>query len=322
MIVLDKIEDFDAYFDSEEKCIEYLWSVRSEITNSCYICGCERLYSNNDKKTKKCSNKDCRAKLTIKCASFFSGSKCSIKEIIGFIYLYTKTRGRWSATKALVNPMNAYIIDEKLKEIFSTIQKENMPTGWVFHQACCRIFILKDKAKTFFRKGDINKDLIINPLEVISFNDEKTYKRLILFINKSIYNAVRRRYIFHKFCDAEDIFAEAILYLADSSFDISKGVTGGVFVKIVYSTIYKMWKKYEYEHPNLQEYYRQYNREYKVDGRAMLKDWYIKGIINSIELNAGKWATERSKKEWKSIIEKKRASIREKRNKSTKNSFI
>lgn len=312
-IPFTSLSDFENTFPDDVSCIQWLWSVRNEVAPGCPYCGEFKIFNNNDGKTKKCSNKICRNKLSITTKSLIAGTKVPISKWMEFMFLYVKSRGRFSTTTNFSNPVHAYTADKILKEVFSTVQKEGVTQEWMFIQGWKRIFILNSKGVEF-KKSDKGERWLIKPNDILDFQKEEIYRKAVLFATKTIHNSVRRDFILFAFIEATDLVAETIMNICDSQENVG-AVTGDLFVKATYSTLYKLWKAKMKEMPNYEDYRKTYNRDKKREMRINLSNYYIKSLICTEDSRKGKWKEEKTFSELKDRIEKKRVKIRANREK-------
>ena len=81
----DSLFDMMQVFSDEQRCINYLRSVRWADGASCPHCGSAKVYHFSDNKTHKCG--DCRKRFSIKVGTIFEDSKIALQKWFMAIYL-------------------------------------------------------------------------------------------------------------------------------------------------------------------------------------------------------------------------------------------
>ena len=83
----NSLYDLTEYFDTEEKCLEHLKSVRWKEGKYCPHCGSLKVYEFSNGKTYKCG--DCRKKFSVKVGTIFEDTKIPLRKWFMAIYLLT-----------------------------------------------------------------------------------------------------------------------------------------------------------------------------------------------------------------------------------------
>lgn len=304
-LTIETLENLQSYFDTEEKARNFMEECRWNGKPVCPSCGFDKIiYTLRDGKTKRCGNKTCRVDFTVTTKSLLSNTKLSIREWMGYIFLYAKTKGRFSVSNdKSINFITAFFVDVKLKEIFKSLPTA-LSTGHLFLQACKNIFNIVHQWEAF-RKKELWNNKLIKSGELIDLGDPNTYNRIVIHCRKQLYYAINKRFIFHMFCTPEELIAECYISMSDS--EISK-VTGDFLIVALRKQQNKMWVKHIKDTPKLDAWVKNYNKEWKKMGRLNLGNWYVLSLIND-KLKNSYFGYNYSKDEILKMIQLKRQSL-------------
>lgn len=301
---IQNINDIGTFLDTDEKCINFLINTRWPSGAHCPKCGHDKVYKLNTFQL-KCANNKCYLKFSVTYNTLLSDTNIDFKKWFKYIFLYAKSNGRILPVNSgdKLTQITSFYLGEKLKIIFDTIDT-NLSAPIKFITAVNNIFS-PNYHKDIFNRKQYKKGYII-PTEIIDFNKSSDYVRIIRFINITIHYHLFRGWISIKFCDAQDVFSELIIDIADSNIKID--ITGSFIITMVRKKLNKMWLEYVRSHPNLKKWHESYHRQYKKMVSSQLKTSYVKSLLKD--------GTPPSREN----IDIKRREIKEKRRKN--NSYI
>lgn len=116
----NQIIQFRQKFDSEDKCLNFLYEKRFHNGIHCPICGHKKVYAFSDCKTWKCSY--CRKKFNVKTGTIFAGSKITLSQWFIAIFLLTSNKKQISlhqlANQVGVTNKTAYFMNYRIYTIY------------------------------------------------------------------------------------------------------------------------------------------------------------------------------------------------------------
>lgn len=118
------------YFDSEQKCIDYLTQVRWGNEVRCCHCMKKNPYVFKDNFTYKCSDTRCNKKFNVKTNSIYEGSKLPLRKWIASMYLFSSHKKGISSIQMGkdigVTQKTAWTMLHKIRKAFSEDLKEQL----------------------------------------------------------------------------------------------------------------------------------------------------------------------------------------------------
>jgi hypothetical protein len=306
--MLETLEDLEKLLPDEAACISFLWKIRDSVWTVCNKCGGDKIYKNSDGKTRKCAK--CRTGISVTQWSFIDNAKLPLKDLLSYIFLYGKTKGRFSVrslNKHLF--ITAYMTDDKLKRLYYNLDKIDATMEWMFIEACKNIYQL---GKSDLKRKHFASGFVIDPNEVIDLRDKEVYSRVCFFAERQMHAALYKKWILEIFIEPAELIAETIIFLAEAGTTI---ITGQILVEALRKTQNKLYTEWIKANPKIERYYRVYKKQWKEKCRRNLRDPYIKDLIQTASRNKGEWKTERTFDEWQTVIKEKREQLREKRDK-------
>ncbi len=117
--MFQNLNDFFDYFKDEQKCIDYLKTIRWQNGVVCPFCSKHKVYEFKDKKTFKCA--DCKKRFSVRVGTIFQSSPVSLKKWFLAIYLVTANKKGFASTQLArdigVTQKTAWFILHRLRHI-------------------------------------------------------------------------------------------------------------------------------------------------------------------------------------------------------------
>lgn len=306
------LEKFYDHFDTEQKCIDFLFMIKDVAMPGCPRCKHDRFYIIDNGKRRKCGNNKCYLKYSPTSLTLINATNLKIREWLICIYMYARSKGRFSSTKLVpgYHFATCYIIDQKLELMFKNIIKIGVSTEWIFNESLKNIYYLKDQNQVL--KRNFLKRVIIDPNEIMDLSDESTYRRCVLLSKIFLNHALQERWIFSMFTTAEEVVAETFLSIAEAE---PKIITGDFFVTIMKKTQTRLYGDYVKQNPKLANFYRLYRKRFHEEGREKLDRWYLVQLLNKAGNKKEGWQQYKSYNQIKNELEVKKEQLIEKRKK-------
>jgi len=263
--------DKNIIIPNEDYARKFLSNLRWGNMASCPYCENPKAYFIENGKRYKCANKVCYKKFSVTTKTLMEATNIPLGKWLLSVRLFSEKKGKieqWDLEKQIdVSPKTAFLIINKLIFTLKYIDLEFVDSKQMQREVFEAMFNLYDKI------DDVRPNYFLKDIDNIS--DSRQLQQVIAYAK----HWLSRCHWIHTFTNsiqAREIVSETFLYIADNNIKEYNADTIMFYIRKVTNNL---WAEYFKSHPNVHNYIRRYDKQWKRDAILNLKPTYLNSKI-------------------------------------------